>query len=209
MEIEVSKFKDDQDFLPITEDMIEGRDYISLYSGSKTIIGKGLAFTSPRKFNTFIGEVSGIRRFVIYLSTKGLPMSFLTKGRYNKEDHLLVKSNEPLTLTNYWAIVCYALCERVRQDKPLVEMIKNNTLPLTVVHWKKNPKILNDIASKLVCVNQTKLAVYLSIVRNIEMLIKEDMFNSNNINKLIKFYMKDASKDLFDGSIVIGSNIIK
>lgn len=207
--MEENKFKDNQEFLTITEDMEEGRDYISLYSGSKTIIGKGLSFTSPRKFNTFIGEVSGIRRFIIYLATKGLPMSFLTKGRYNKEDHLLVKSNEPLTLTNYWAIVCYALCERVRQDKQLVEMIKTNTLPLTIVNWKKNPKILNDIASKLVCVNQTKLAVYLSIVRNIEMLIKEDAFNSTNINKLIKFYMRDKEKDLFDGSIIIGSNIIK
>ena len=183
--------------------MEEGRDYISLWSGSKSVLGRALSYTNPRRFNTFIGEVSGIRRFVVYLSTKDLPISFLLKGKYTKEDHELVRSKESLSLTNYWAVVAYALIERIRNDKKLQEMIYENTLPFTAITWKKTPSILNNVPNMKVGVNNIRLANYLAIVRNIEALIKNDMFTSANMKELIKFHMVNKDVDIFDGSIIL------
>ena len=193
----------DNSFLLVKNDMGEGRDYISLWSGSKSVLGRALSYTNPRRFNTFIGEVSGIRRFVVYLSTKDLPISFLLKGKYTKEDHELVRSKESLSLTNYWAVVAYALIERIRNDKKLQEMIYENTLPFTAITWKKTPSILNNVPNMKVGVNNIRLANYLAIIRNIETLIKNDMFTSANMKELIKFHMVNKDVDIFDGSIIL------
>lgn len=193
----------DNSFLLVKNDMEEGRDYISLWSGSKSVLGRALSYTNPRRFNTFIGEVSGIRRFVVYLSTKDLPISFLLKGKYTKEDHELVRSKESLSLTNYWAVVAYALIERIRNDKKLQEMIYENTLPFTAITWKKTPSILNNVPNMKVGVNNIRLANYLAIVRNIEALIKNDMFTSANMKELIRFHMVNKDVDIFDGSIIL------
>lgn len=193
----------DNSFLLVKNDMEESRDYISLWSGSKSVLGRALSYTNPRRFNTFIGEVSGIRRFVVYLSTKDLPISFLLKGKYTKEDHELVRSKESLSLTNYWAVVAYALIERIRNDKKLQEMIYENTLPFTAITWKKTPSILNNVPNMKVGVNNIRLANYLAIIRNIETLIKNDMFTSANMKELIKFHMVNKDVDIFDGSIIL------
>nr|DAO50759.1 MAG TPA: hypothetical protein [Caudoviricetes sp.] len=201
--------KKDSEFLPLTPDMVEGKDYIALSSNSDTILGRALSFNNPRKFKTFIGEVSGIRRFVDFIGYSYLPISFLLKGKYTKEDNELIKTKTRLELSNYWAVVCYAVCERIRQDKQLQIMIRNNTLPWTIVYWRKNPAVLEEITQDRLCVNQIKLGEYLAMLRDIEILIKNNKFNKVGIAELIKHYMKNPEADLFEGSIILGSNSIR
>jgi len=105
-----------------------------------------------------------------------------------------------LKLPNYWAIMAYALCTRVSQDPKLQKWLKENTLPLTIARWEVRNKYVEEL-SKPVYVNVTQLANYLNIVRDIEKLLKEDRFVTDEVIKLINGYKYDQKVSVFHNAI--------
>ena len=78
--------KGDTKFLDITQDMVEGKDYISLSTISKSSLGRSLAIGYNRKIDTMVGEVKSIRRFMEYVSTKNYPTKYLLQNKLKSPD---------------------------------------------------------------------------------------------------------------------------
>lgn len=190
-------------FLEITEDMVEGKDYINISVDSSTSLGKLLSPYHKYKFKTVAGDVRSISKFMQYISTEGFPQNLAMKPRLNKSDVADITKLKTLNIPNYWAILCYCACERIKQDPTLQDLLKSNNLPLTMVVKEKIPSEVTDLTKASVCIrNVTKYGYYLEIVRDIEKLLKDDNFNKDNITSLIESYKK-VDVDLFEGTSLI------
>ena len=187
--------KKNSEFLKITPDMKEGIDYISLVEQSNHYIGKKLYPNSLGTFDTIIGNVISIQRFMQYVSIHRFPSKYLLQKNLNRKDVALITSLTTLDLPNYWALMCYALCCKVQSNKKLKHALKTNTLPLTIVLNKKD-----EILEEETLVNFTKQGNYLAIVRSVEELIKEDKFTPADIKNLIDFYKQEKDLDLWAGT---------
>lgn len=185
---------------PEVSGLEEGKDYISLVADSKHILGRALSINYNYVFKTLIGDVRGIGRFMQYVSTKGYPYRLVMKGQFSNKDLGIIKKLPTLKLPNYWAIMAYALCTRVSQDPKLQKWLKENTLPLTIARWEVRNKYVEEL-SKPVYVNVTQLANYLNIVRDIEKLLKEDRFVTDEVIKLINSYKYDKKVPVFQNAI--------
>lgn len=185
---------------PEVSGLEEGRDYISLVADSKHILGRALSINYNYVFKTLIGDVRGIGRFMQYVSTKGYPYRLVMKGQFSNKDLGIIKKLPTLKLPNYWAIMAYALCTRVSQDPKLQKWLKENTLPLTIARWEVRNKYVEEL-SKPVYVNVTQLANYLNIVRDIEKLLKEDRFVTDEVLNLINSYKYDKNVSVFKNAI--------
>nr|DAN55971.1 MAG TPA: hypothetical protein [Caudoviricetes sp.] len=185
---------------PEVSGLEEGKDYISLVADSKHILGRALSINYNYVFKTLIGDVRGIGRFMQYVSTKGYPYRLVMKGQFSNKDLGIIKKLPTLKLPNYWAIMAYALCTRVSQDPKLQKWLKENTLPLTIARWEVRNKYVEEL-SKPVYVNVTQLANYLNIVRDIEKLLKEDRFVTDEVIKLINSYKYDKKVSVFHNAI--------
>nr|DAQ18599.1 MAG TPA: hypothetical protein [Caudoviricetes sp.]DAR60932.1 MAG TPA: hypothetical protein [Caudoviricetes sp.] len=185
---------------PEVSGLEEGKDYISLVADSKHILGRALSINYNYVFKTLIGDVRGIGRFMQYVSTKGYPYRLVMKGQFSNKDLGIIKKLPTLKLPNYWAIMAYALCTRVSQDPKLQKWLKENTLPLTIARWEVRNKYVEEL-SKPVYVNVTQLANYLNIVRDIEKLLKEDRFVTDEVIKLINGYKYDQKVSVFHNAI--------
>ena len=194
----------DSKFLEITPDMEEGRDYISLSTLSKSPLGRSLALGYNRKMNTVIGEVKSIRRFMEYVSTRNYPTKYLLQSKLKSSDIREIARLDTLTLPNYWGILAYITCKRVKEDKRVTELLKENTLPLTIVQWVEPDKEFKKLEGNKLCLaNVDKLAMYLAIIRDIEMYNKANLFYGENITELVEFYKKEKDLSLFEGSSLI------
>lgn len=185
---------------PEVSGLEEGKDYISLVADSKHILGRALSINYNYVFKTLIGDVRGIGRFMQYVSTTGYPYRLVMKGQFSNKDLGIIKKLPTLKLPNYWAIMAYALCTRVSQDPKLQKWLKENTLPLTIARWEVRNKYVEEL-SKPVYVNVTQLANYLNIVRDIEKLLKEDRFVTDEVIKLINGYKYDQKVSVFHNAI--------
>lgn len=195
----INLLKKDSSFMEITDDMKEGKDYISLVDQSATLLGRALATTNRYKFDTVIGRVLSISKFMQYISTKDFPSRFLLKHNYSRDDNTLISKLETLELPNYWAAMAYATCCRIAQDDKVKNLLKENKLPLTIVRYElRNKYIPDEIEPKLI--KYTKLGNYLAIVRDIEILLKNDLFTEENITTLVDFYKTDKDLEVFSGS---------
>ena len=196
--------KGDTKFLDITQDMVEGKDYISLSTISKSSLGRSLAIGYNRKIDTMVGEVKSIRRFMEYVSTKNYPTKYLLQNKLKSPDIKTIAKLDTLTLPNYWGILAYITCKRVKEDERVLNLLKENTLPLTIVQWKQPDKDLKRLEGNKVCLaNVDKLAVYLAIVRDIQTYVKSGLFYGNNIIELVEYYKKEKELSLFEGSSLI------
>lgn len=175
----------------------EGKDYISLVSESNHILGRALSINYNYLFKTVIGEVRSIGRFMQYISTKDYPYRLLMKGQFSNKDLGIIKKLPTIKLPNYWAIMAYAICSRVAQDSKMQKWLKENTLPLTIAKWVVRDKYVPEL-SEPIYMNITKLGNYLSIVKDIEKLLKEDRFTDENVIDLINSYKVDTTVSVFE-----------
>lgn len=194
-----SLFKKDSSFIELTDDMEEGVDYISLVDQSNTLLGRALATTNRYKFDTVIGRVLSISKFMQYISTKDFPSRFLLKHNYSKKDNILISQLETLELPNYWSAMAYVTCCRISQDEKVMELLKENTLPLTIARYEVRNKYIPDKIEPNI-INYTKLGNYLAIVRDIETLLKNYLFTEENITSLVDFYKSNKDLETFSGS---------
>ena len=128
------------------------------------------------------------------------------KLNYSAEEAAKIPK-EQVELPNYWAIVAQAVVERVRQDKKLMDLLKANTLELTCLEGPKEVIFAGKKIEGHMSIAKN-MAAYISIIRNIELMLKEGTFNNDEVvNKFIMDCRDDPEKDIFD-NIQIPVNIV-
>lgn len=175
----------------------EGERLINVSPKSKTELGKALSPLTPTSTKLFCGEVGCIKTFMQAIKNKNFPLEFLPKRRINYSELAKIPKSKSM-VPNYWALVAYAVVERIKQDKKTAEMLKMNTLELTCLGEPRDAEFFGSII-KISNVN-IKMALYISILRNIEIMLKEDRFyKKEEIDKFIIACKDDPDADILEG----------
>jgi hypothetical protein len=185
----------------VSEEKIEGKDYINVGPSSTSAIGKALWIQSPVQLQTVFGTVRSIKSVMDYMKTKDYPLEFLRKSKFTRDDHLHIKRGKEnqVNPVNFWAVVAYLLVCRVDQDSKLFNMLKNMNKNIIFTSFN----IHNDLGMLNTEVTTKEynygLGRYLSIIRQVTSAIKEDRFDPSFARQFIRDSKDAYDKDLFDG----------
>lgn len=178
-------------------DKKEGVDYINISHNSESVLGKRLAPSYNLTFPTFIGDCASITNFMNAIKYESYPLSLLNKWKVT-EEQFSFKTAKQLDVPNYWSLVAYALCQKVKADEELQKMMKENELPYTCFTTTVNKTFFNK--SVMITQPKTSLARYVAIIRHIQNMLKEDRFTDSHIEKFISDCKKFPEKDFLDGT---------
>lgn len=174
----------------------EGERIVNISSSSEVELGRLLAPMWTSNTLLFCGRVAKIKTYMEAIRTPGYPLEYLEKTKFTTEDIKKIPK-EKAYLPNYWALVALGVVERVRQDKKLAQMLKVNNLEFTLLDKPKRFEFDNRVMEMSLV--DTKLRNYVSIIRHIELMIKQETFNDKEVvAKFINDCKSDKSKDLFD-----------
>jgi len=156
----------------------DGVDYISIIKPA-TELGKMLNSDYQHNIDTMFGNVVSIRRIMEYLNRDKYPSSFLTKPRLTKSDISIIKALTIKHIDNYWAFILYFMIKRVASDPKLIELMKNNSLEYAALD---TGTVTDQIFNQEIMVKKhiTKLSYYISCIRIISILVKEDKIHDNS-----------------------------
>ncbi len=177
----------------------EGIDYINVSKHSETELGKKLAYGHPIKTNTVFGKIGTIRSLMEFISTPNYPTELLSKQKLEPREIKRIPSKR-ISVPNYWAIVAYVICERIDQDDEVKELIKNNKLTYTSFNKKRNDTLFDK--EVVIGMPNHKMGRYLSIIRHIDTMLKEDKFTKENIKEFITACKDKPEQDIFEGTAV-------
>lgn len=173
----------------------EGERLINVSPKSHTLLGKMLSPITTSNTILFCGRVGSIKTFMEAIKTPDFPTDYLTKP-FLLSAEIEKIPRKKVRLPNYWALVAYAVVERVKQDKKLISLLKANTLELTALEKDKEV----DLFGKKFVVPRAheKLGFYIAIVRCIEKMIKDGTFDSKEkVDEFILECRDDIEKDIF------------
>ena len=160
-------------------------------------LGKALSLTYPKQFTTIVGVAACIKNFLDYLTKVDYPIDLLSKTSITKKDLVRIPKKTNMVI-NYWSMAAYALTERIKQDTKLFNLIKENKLEYTSFNSTTNMVV--DNVEVEITVPDLKMCRYISIIRHIDYLIKNDLFDEANITELINNCKNDATKSIFAGT---------
>ena len=177
----------------------EGERLINVSNRSEIELGRFLSPLHTSNTRLYCGKVAKLKTFMEAICTPNFPLEYLSKTYISSEDMKSLPKAK-VDLPNYWAIVAYAVVERVRQDKKLISMLKENTLELTALDKPKPVIILGkEYMDKTISGVCKKLVPYVSILRHIELMIKEEkFFNREAVDNFILSCRSNPDKDVFD-----------
>ena len=177
----------------------EGDRLINVSNKSETELGRFLSPLHTSNTRLYCGKVAKLKTFMEAIRTPNFPPEYLAKNYISKED-MNALPKERVDVPNYWAIVAYAVVERVKQDKKLITMLKENTLELTALDRPKPVIILGkEYMDKTISSVCLKLVPYVSILRHIELMIKEEkFFNRHTTDQFILSCRSNPDKDVFE-----------
>lgn len=182
-------------------DQVDGVDYINVSKHGTTELGQKLAPGYPLevRVKTPFGVIGTIRNFQDYITKTGYPHKLLSKPKLFHNEADLIYKLEPVDVPNYWALVAMVICERVKMSKTLKSLLRK--LGKNVVFTSFNEIAHRDMWNKSIetSVSNSRMGVYLSIIRNIKIMIDENRFNDDNIRDFVMACMKDTSVDLYAG----------
>lgn len=176
----------------------EGVDYINVSKNSITDLGKQLSQGFPFEVKTVFGVAGSIRSALEYVSVPGYPQDILKLKYLNPKQIKSIPKNAKIKVPNFGAIMAYVLCMRIKDDKQLKSMLRKNKLRFTAIETQP-PKELFGVMVEVSSVNQ-KLGRYLSAIRYIEQLIKENRFNMETITEFVEACKDHPEQDLFEGT---------
>ena len=176
----------------------EGETFINISPKSKSELGRMLSpgYSSP--FQTFLGKVCTIKGFMTAINTPEYPLELLKKPILTPKDMRRIPTNVHNTsLANYWALVAYAFCQKVKASKTLKSLLGQNKLDFIVYRSNKG----NEFFGKVISVNRIDytLAKYVAIIRCVQDLIKENKFTDEYILEFIENCKDNPDKDLLEG----------
>ena len=174
----------------------DGVEFINIYKGCKTKLGSMLRPGYIKPFNTILGKTASVRMFLNAVTLKNFDLNLVSKLKLNKAD-LANMPTKTVSVTNYWSLLCYALCARVSADKELQALMKQNTLPYIVL----DKPVTGNFFGMSVQLNKIKpdSVKYVAMVELIAKMLKEDTFTSANIEQLCLDLRTDKTKNILDG----------
>lgn len=180
-----------------SNDKVEGVDYINISNISKTDLGKRLAPSYNKTFDTFLGKCGSMTNFMNAIKYAGYPLQILNKWRITDQDFNF-RNAKQLDVPNYWSLVAYALTQKVKCDPELMEMMKNNSVPYTCFYQQANKTFFN----KTILITEPKhsLSKYVAICQFIQDMLKEERFTDTHIEKFISDCKKFPEKDFLEGT---------
>lgn len=183
-------------------DKVDGVDFININMRSDSELGRKLhtGYNHPFALFAGIGAVSNIKTFISFITRVEFPLYLLTKKKWEPEDVAKV-SQERVYPKNYWALVAWAVCSRIRNDAYLIKLLKENELPFTAFTLIEEESLLegkDDMGGKQVKMNYG-LATYIAIIRNISDMIKADEFETSKIKSFIESCKQYPDEDIFAG----------
>jgi hypothetical protein len=180
---------------------IDGVDYINVSKHGTTEIGQKLAPGYPLevKVRTPFGVIGTIRNFQDYVTKTGYPQKLLGKSKLYKNEADLIYKLKPVDVPNYWALVAMVLCERVKMSKQLKSLIRKlgKNVVFTSFNEIKHIDLWN--ASIATSVSNTRMGIYLSIIRHIKIMLDENRFNDENIRTFVEACKNNPDVDLYEG----------
>lgn len=179
----------------------EGKTHINVNTSSNSELGRRLSWWRPINVKTIFGTVGTFQTFSWFLTKPEFPKEWLTASSFKKADVIRIKRMETVHVPNYWALICYLFVQRLVQEprNEVLYMLRDNTLPLTVYSSKKMKEPYTPTQDVEITKLIFKLANYVAIIRQTELMIKTDRFVPSNYEWLISQCMFDKSKDLLDG----------
>lgn len=183
----------------------EGERLIDISTRSNSMLGRLLSPRHTSNTRLFCGKVAKLKSFMQAIKTPGYPIELLSKSVLSESEAKSIP-REVKSLPNFWALVAYAVVERIRQDKALIEMLKANTLEFTCLEAPKEKELHG---AKIVYSSVSKrMGAYVAIIRNIELMIKEGTFdNKEVVDKFIQDCREDKTKTIFE-NIQLPVNIV-
>jgi len=146
--------------------------------------------------HTVFGKVRSLRVAMDYLITPGYPTELLNKRNLTRADLNSIPKDK-IRIPNYWAIVAYLACMRIKNDPELIDMIKDNKLPYMAV--RRNAIEGYDEQPIYAYESIYQMNRYLAILSAISELIKHDRFDDENIRKLVNNAKDKPHLNLFHG----------
>ncbi len=185
----------------LTFGKVDGVDYVNVSKHGKSELGQKLSPGYPLevRVNTPFGPIGTIRNFQDFITRSGYPRKFLSKSVMTHKDVERISSLQPVGITNYWALMAMVLCERVRMSKTLKSLFRK--LPKEAVFTSFNSVGNKDLFGKKIqiSVSNDRMSIYLSILRNIKIMIDQNRFNTENIRIFVEACKKVPESDLYDG----------
>jgi hypothetical protein len=178
--------------IPNLDDLVENMDYINV-SKQGADIGKMLSIDAPfKETSTLLGDITNLNVYSRYVTTDTFPNSLLSKSKLSKTDYLSL-SNKRVTVPNYWSIMVHAIWERIVNDAVVLEWMI--ALPKDIIFTSfvyKTSTYKGDVI-KTISYNP-KMGRYLSVLRQIKIIIDDPNFNLDTSEYMMVALMK-ASKD--------------
>lgn len=183
-----------------TAEQKEGVDYINVSRFSDTELGRSLTPGNPYKFETVFGKPGSIRSAIDYVVTINYPKDLMEKAHLNKKDIMQIPHKQ-LPVENYNAILAYIISRRIMSDVKLQQLMIANKAEYTSFNITETE---DEIFDKKIVVGTKNIRMYnyLMIIRNFSLMLKQGIFNKQEIDKYIKFLMKNPDTDLFEGTAI-------
>ena len=91
---------------------------VSKYSDSK--LGKVLSPGHPVSIKTLLGVVGTLRSAMVYIVTPNYPSNLLAKRSLKRFERNKIPK-QTIDVPNYWAVVTYLLCLRIKEDQEVID----------------------------------------------------------------------------------------
>jgi len=180
--------------------------YINVSKYSETELGRALAPGFPISLQTLFGKIGTLRTGMEYIVTPNYPERLLSKRKLKCIDLDKIPKHK-IDVPNYWSVVTYLLCLRIKSDEKLIELLRETDDDTKFVSYNKvNNKSLG--INSIVYKENLRLNIYTNIINDITRLIKSNVFHDLRIRELIVSYKDDDSKSVFEGlAIAIESDL--
>ena len=180
--------------------------YINVSKYSDSELGKALLPSTPVSLPTLFGEVGTLKSAMEYIVTPNYPVRLLSKRKLKSTDVNRIPKQK-IDVPNYWSVVAYLLCLRVKSDDALINMLRETDEDNKFVSYNKVNKTTLGIKSSVYKPN-TDMNMYLHIIDSIVRMIKSSVFNDHYIRELIISYKEDKTKSVFaDLAITVESDL--
>lgn len=175
---------------------LDGKSYINVDKQARSMLGRLLRMGHLTNFNTFLGKTVSVRAFMNVLSIPDYPIALLRSAKPNVELPPKPEKANRKALPNYWALVAYAVCQRIKADRHLQSLLAKNTLDFIAYKVNEGKPFFNKTIV-MVEINHN-LSKYIAIIRCVQQMIQENRFTNENIEKFIEECKEAPEKDMLD-----------
>lgn len=154
----------------------DGEDYIEVGRSANTKLGKYLGFTFERRVSLPYGVFSNVYKAISTLALIDFPES-LRLLHLTPDDVKTIKKLKQRKLEHYWVIVTYIMIEKVKNDKVLYDLMKDNKLEY---HWYDGSIVDNG---KKLHKTFLPMANYTAVIRVVASIVGAGKINDDDYIK--------------------------